>query len=349
VEPKKAGECPLEAWTERGSDQAQAFTDVQEFEDRYGLGAVGSRYIQIDHGTPTFAIDDLRLEGVCLRRYWSSHALNDEFVVRDGWTTFVVTPAPGTEAMWNGRHASPDSLSLLRSGRDHMALLPAGWSCVEVDVSDEVVRSHGVVGERFFAGAMSTDKATLRLTSSDAEATRRTLLGLLDFERAAAPGLLREKTERGLRRRILDLLAIIAETGCPDSKTMTAHRSHRLVRRARSLIDEQLTDNPEVAFLSKQLGVSARSLQRAFRGAIGVTPKQFILARKLDAARREIRRRGSLGSIVDIAYDFGFVSASRFSEQYRRQFGHPPSTVTRVLISLPDGADARIGPLRVRL
>lgn len=69
----------------------------------------------------------------------------------------------------------------------------------------------------------------------------------------------------------------------------------------------------------------------AGKSAIDLTPKQYLLARKLDGARRRLRLDRGGTSITRVAHDLGFVSASRLSEYFYRQFGESPSDMLRSL------------------
>lgn len=71
--------------------------------------------------------------------------------------------------------------------------------------------------------------------------------------------------------------------------------------------------------------VSWRTLNYAFRELIGVTPKQYLQATRLDGVRRELHRRGTRAMITDIANHWGFWHMGQFAADYRRQFGELPS------------------------
>ena len=50
-----------------------------------------------------------------------------------------------------------------------------------------------------------------------------------------------------------------------------------------------------------------------------MTPKQYLLARKLDASCRAMTQRGGNTTVSDVASEFGLSSARQFAEHYRRQ------------------------------
>lgn len=78
------------------------------------------------------------------------------------------------------------------------------------------------------------------------------------------------------------------------------------------------------------VGVSERTLRRAFQERFGVSTKQYLKARQLRAARRELTRIDpDRTQIREVALRWGFWHASQFAQDYRRAFGELPSDTLR--------------------
>jgi AraC family transcriptional regulator, regulatory protein of adaptative response / methylated-DNA-[protein]-cysteine methyltransferase len=76
-----------------------------------------------------------------------------------------------------------------------------------------------------------------------------------------------------------------------------------------------------VAALSARAGISPHQLDRAFRGAMGITPRQYADARRM----RLLKSRLKKGDTVTTAlYDAGFSSASRLYERAPSHLGMTP-------------------------
>jgi AraC-like DNA-binding protein len=78
-----------------------------------------------------------------------------------------------------------------------------------------------------------------------------------------------------------------------------------------------------VADLAELSGVSARSLQYAFRERYQVSPMQFLRQVRLDRAHDDLAQ--GAGSVADIAAYWGFTNPSRFARAYRDRFGEFPA------------------------
>ena len=100
----------------------------------------------------------------------------------------------------------------------------------------------------------------------------------------------------------------------------------RVIRRAKDYIHAHLADNVRVPDLCRHSGVSLRTLERAFKREIGVTPNQYLKAARLHAARHELQSDEAMHlTVADIALKCGFTHMGRFSQIYRRHFGVLPS------------------------
>lgn len=74
--------------------------------------------------------------------------------------------------------------------------------------------------------------------------------------------------------------------------------------------------------LAQLLDVAPRRLQRAF-APLGETPRERILATRLEQARHQLERRGGR-NVSDVAWDMGFGDLSHFYHVFRARFGHAP-------------------------
>jgi AraC family transcriptional regulator of adaptative response/methylated-DNA-[protein]-cysteine methyltransferase len=98
------------------------------------------------------------------------------------------------------------------------------------------------------------------------------------------------------------------------------------VRRAATYIDAHADERITLATLARETGVSAFHLQRVFRRELGVTPREYQQARRLERLRAQLRR----GETVSRAtYDAGFGSPSRVYEGATAKLGMTPAAYRR--------------------
>jgi len=98
---------------------------------------------------------------------------------------------------------------------------------------------------------------------------------------------------------------------------------HPCASDARNMIDQKPGHPWTVAQLAAKAGLSTNHLIRTFRECYGQTPKQYILAKKLEYARSLITH--SQRSIADIAIESGFSSSQHLATVFRKHYGMQPS------------------------
>lgn len=119
------------------------------------------------------------------------------------------------------------------------------------------------------------------------------------------------------------------------SPCRVAQRGVSLVKKVEDWIEEQPA--PSVIGICQGLGVSQRTLQRAFRAALGIGPSRYLVVLRLAKARRALLAADrDETTVTTIAIDHGFRELGRFAVYYRQMFGERPSETLRRSKSRPD-------------
>lgn len=92
-------------------------------------------------------------------------------------------------------------------------------------------------------------------------------------------------------------------------------------------IEANLAEEFDLERLAKQVGLSKFHFHRLFTQATGTSPAKYQLTARMNGARRLLRETHH--SIVAIAIDLGFSSASHFAQVFRRETGLSPSDYRR--------------------
>ena len=101
----------------------------------------------------------------------------------------------------------------------------------------------------------------------------------------------------------------------------------QLVQRACRLLDDAGEgEKVKLAELAQRLGVSAFHLQRTFKRVMGISPRQYVTARRFGNFKQLVREGES---VTNALYDSGFNSSSRVYEQAAEELGMTPATYGR--------------------
>jgi len=112
---------------------------------------------------------------------------------------------------------------------------------------------------------------------------------------------------------------------CLRCKPTEISAQARAVIRARQLLDEA-EGVVTLAELSKRVGVSPFHLQRLFKRATGLSPREYQSARRMQQVKRGLRKGDDVTTAL---YDAGFGSPSRLYEKSSQQLGMTPGAYRR--------------------
>jgi AraC family transcriptional regulator, regulatory protein of adaptative response / methylated-DNA-[protein]-cysteine methyltransferase len=98
------------------------------------------------------------------------------------------------------------------------------------------------------------------------------------------------------------------------------------VRRACAFIDAHADGRPSLDAIARHVGSSPFHLQRVFRAALGVSPREYADAKRVHRLKGELRNGHAVTSAL---YGAGYGSSSRLYERAHAQLGMTPATYGR--------------------
>ena len=102
------------------------------------------------------------------------------------------------------------------------------------------------------------------------------------------------------------------------------------IERARAFIDRRIEESGDerltLELIAREAGMSPHHLQRRFKEIVGLTPAEYVRARRAERLKEELRR----GETVSRAtFGAGYGSSSRLYESANAQLGMTPATYQR--------------------
>lgn len=135
-----------------------------------------------------------------------------------------------------------------------------------------------------------------------------------------------------LRRELLDgLLSALAQAQEPPARRQGVLGAARIVRGAEDFVESGgVRQAVQVDDVCQALGISRRTLYRAFHDLLDVSPKAYLRLRNMSAARaRLLDAAHQPTTVTQVALDHGFWELGRFAGAYRAMFGEAPSETLR--------------------
>ena len=103
-------------------------------------------------------------------------------------------------------------------------------------------------------------------------------------------------------------------------------RQAEAVRRASAFLEAHLEENPSLTDLAREVGLSPHHLQRTFKAATGLSPKQYAARLRAAQFKAEVQRGESVASAT---YGAGYGSSSRLYEKADANLGMTPGAYRR--------------------
>src|SRR5829696_10026027 len=134
------------------------------------------------------------------------------------------------------------------------------------------------------------------------------------------------------RVRFFDLPEAAEQAGfraclrCQPRRARVLDPQIELVQRVCQLLNESESETLKLAELASHTGVSVFHLQRTFKRVMGISPRQYLAARRFGNFKTLVRKGDSVTSAL---YDSGFNSSSRLYEHASEELGMTPATYSR--------------------
>lgn len=275
---------------------------------------------------------------------WLGCAVADWSTVAAGRLNFVVCLDAPRPPRWCGLEGGPGSAIVGGAGRDFHAVLPAGLRTLEIIVPEALFPALQSVRGGPTARDFSPRTCLIQLDPATETKVVRHHAAMFADPQTTAAAMTDPLWVAALRHQTLGLLGVLVARVTEAVRPPPGVRliaGYAVATRAMVYIDANAPFVDRVSEVADALGVSPRTLQQAFRSYARINPHQYLLARKLHTARRQLGRPPGIRSpVTDAAISAGFTHFGRFSGYYRHLFGEAPrDTLARAAAHLTSAAD----------
>jgi AraC family transcriptional regulator of adaptative response/methylated-DNA-[protein]-cysteine methyltransferase len=113
---------------------------------------------------------------------------------------------------------------------------------------------------------------------------------------------------------------------CRPEQAKTAEPQIEMTRRVCQFLGERAGEPTSLAVLAAQLGASPYHLQRTFKRVMGISPREYQEARRMERLKTELKGERN---VTDALYEAGFGSSSRLYEGVHAKLGMTPAAYRR--------------------
>lgn len=241
-----------------------------------------------------------------------------------GAYTFSLSNAESGGLYFNQQRLGAGEIGVLRPGQEFFVSRPAGLRSLVVYADAGLVERrcaalHGVGVAAFLRSSTvrARQSAMAACIGQFAQVARRAAAG--DMPAQDAEDCVR------LSEELMD--GVLGAFAPPDGHFGWSGRQ-RLLDRAWRIVEDD-TSVVTVGQLCATLGVPIRTLDDSFKSGLGVSPKRFILALRLNRVRQLLRQADEDTTVTDVATNLSFFHFGHFATHYRSLFGETPSQTLR--------------------
>jgi AraC family transcriptional regulator, ethanolamine operon transcriptional activator len=297
------------------------YNSMEEFS--LAMNALGweANFKQLDRGAGNNVINLCASENAVVMLLGFSSRNHHRAIPSAQTRTFGLLAGPQASGRIANRVLDSESLIHMDSYHGVDAVVEPSFSGYTMAFSEERLAKIAELYELPDPDFAASTPGSERFPGPHAVARLRSLLaGVLALaangERAAATNLLE-----------LELPAAVLSNWMGTPESSPARRGNRALVVARAL--DYLNAFPQEAISVEQLcrvsACSISTLERAFRGHFGVSPKRYLAMSRLSGVRRTLLEGAQECSIGQTANDWGFWHMGQFARDYRQQFGELPS------------------------
>lgn len=131
-----------------------------------------------------------------------------------------------------------------------------------------------------------------------------------------------ENVEESYRQISLHVHALISALALSDKREPDIHDRANRAMQIKSYIDRRNNFDLSLDDIADHFFLNKAYLTRVFRAAYGVTPKQYIIHRRIEGAKNMLSNSNT--SMQEIAALLHFASTQHFSSAFRREVGMTP-------------------------
>ena len=135
------------------------------------------------------------------------------------------------------------------------------------------------------------------------------------------------ETSRSLKQALIGaMIDCLSPRDASEDRAALRHHA-AIMRKFHGAIEQHLEQPLYVPELCMEIGTSERTLRVCCQEQLGMSPKRYLLLRRMHLARRALRASSSGDTTVtEIATRFGFWQFGRFAGGFKELFGESPST-----------------------
>ena len=309
------------------SSDVRSFTDPDSYAAAIRQGTVELTLT----GRGQFAAQLIRID---LHRLWMQRFAENQPRIahtkspgKRAVVSFMTQSGPGLS--FNGVDVLPTNIIRNREGGEFLqhSSVATGFAGMSLTVADMVSAGAAIAG----CDLTPPDKSLILTPPPAAVAKLQRLHAAAGHLAKTAPEIIAHpETARGLEQALIEAMVACLATASAGPERSAQRRHELIMRRFHRVVEEHPDQALYLPEICRAVGASDRTLRMCCREYLGMSPKQYLLARRMRLARRDLSRAApDSTTVTEVASHYGFWQFGYFARAYRSLFGELPSATLK--------------------
>ena len=283
------------------------------------------RFLQVSAGTFRGKVQVVHGQLVRVFRGTTNQVLLTRGASQPGWIDFSPITPRNQRSRWQGRQCDPNH-SVVRGaqvGVDNIAARDA--EIVTLSAPIDLIRRAADSALQFNGDPARIDWQCLCVEPTALAALEQLVKRIAETSVLDSAGLSSVDFYAVEQECVVAALNVLSLRNGTGANTPRGNRA-KLGRRGEEYLRERLASPVGLIDLCEELGVSARTIQYAFRERFGIGPIEYLRMLRLNAVKADLKQARNLRlSARDVAMSWGYRHLGNFAADYMRHFGVLPS------------------------
>ena len=309
------------------SSAVQIFSDPDDYAS--SIRATTIEMMVMERGRFTAKLTRIDLHRLWMQRLSENLPRIAHAAIRPGRAIITFCTYSGPSLLWSGAELQASSIVRHCEGENAFQRAPAlaSWCGMSLPVEDMVSVGAAIAGLDL---TPPIDPLILTPVPS-AMAKLQRLHGAAGQLAEDAPEIISHpEAARGLEQALIEALVSCLGEGEAREDRSVQRRHSLILRRFRRAVEEHPDQTLYIPELCTSIGATGRTLRACCQEQLGMSPKRYLLLRRMHLARRALRESSlTATTVTDVATQYGFWEFGRFAGEYKSLFGESPSATLR--------------------
>lgn len=279
--------------------------------------------LQLSTEEYVYKLQLLKFESLTLsRRFVSNQTLISGSIINDSIVLGIQSPSSACHI--NGQEISSRVLPICAPSEELAILYPNNYTIIVLNINLSSVKEYVEEEQLFFLMTHAFQLRSLKSENLHAQQFNTNYFSICSYILDNYQHIGQQAMMDFEQTLINDFSNLLIKTNsCKFPLSLQPQQRSKIVNRALKFIHDANYINFNISTIAQNAYCSVRTLEYAFKQVLSITPKQYMIMKRLHFINAELST-GKNVLIKDVLTKYGVTNLGRFSQDYFKLFGEYP-------------------------